>query len=348
MRNEPKVNRKNLKNHISEKYGIEVMKFTFVPIGEFAYSYVLKANDEKEYFLKMYESNRLTDSKLHSLDFSLSIAYQLNQDREISQVIYPIKTEKGLLKTKYDNLAIVIWSFIDGDIVSEKQSRTKDFMIELGGLLARIHQATNSLNLNEEKTLVFEIGFKNDLLTSLKEATECVTSTDKNHNKLQKMIKPQMDNILQSLIYLEELAERLKKEDKLDLVVCHTDPIRHNILVNENGMIYLVDWDGAILAPFEQDIWFYLNENYLEDFIISYKQIRKIDKINEDFIAFLFYKRTLEDLTDWIYRIFFEEMTQEQIKSDFEGLEEDSLPVLPNMKEIEEKLRKNARKWVEI
>jgi hypothetical protein len=56
----------------------------------------------------------------------------------------------------------------------------------------------------------------------------------------------------------------------------------------------------------------------------------------------------LEDLTDWIYRILFEEITQEQIESDFEGLEEDILPVLPNMKEIEEKLRKNARKWVEI
>ena len=348
MRNEPKVNRKNLKNHINEKYGIEVENLTFVPIGEFAYSYLLQASDNTQYFLKMYESNRLTESKLNTLDFSLEVAYQLNQDMDIDQVIFPIKTKESILKTEFDNFEIVIWSYIDGDMVSEKQSKTKDFMKKLGKLLARIHQTTNSLNLKEEKILDFEIGFKKDLLASLKEATEYVSSTDKNYNKLQKMIKPQMDNILQSLIYLEELTEKLKEEEKLNLVICHTDPIRHNILNDKKEIIHLVDWDSAIFAPFEQDVWFYLNDEYLEYFIQSYQQIGRIDEINEDFVAYLFYKRILDDLTDWIYRILFEEISKEQIKSDFEGLEEDVLPFLPNMKDVEEKLRKNARKWVEI
>lgn len=348
MKNEPNVNKKDLKNHINEKYEIEVENLTFVPIGEFAYSYLLETRDKKQYFLKIYESNRLTKSKLNTLDFSLDVAYQLNQDLVINQVIYPIKTKNGLLKTEFENFEIVIWSYIEGEMVSEKQSKTKDFMMKLGELLARIHQSTNSLNPKEEKIVDFEIGFKKDLLTSLKKATEGVSSTDKNYDKLQKMIKPQMDNILQSLVYLEELTEKLKEEDKLNLVVCHTDPIRHNILIDEKKIIHLVDWDSAIFAPFEQDVWFYLNDKYLEYFIQSYQQIRKIDEINEDFVAFLFYNRVLDDLTDWIYRILFEEISKEQIKSDFEGLEEDVLPFLPNMKETEEKLRKNARKWVEI
>ncbi|NPD88005.1 MAG: phosphotransferase [Asgard group archaeon] len=348
MKNEPNVNKKNIKNHIKEKYGIDVEKLTFVPIGEIAYSYLLKASNKDQYFLKIYELNRLTENKLHALDFSLSIAHQLNQEMKINQVIYPIKTENGLLKTEFDNLEIVILSYVEGDMVSEKQSKTNEFMMKLGELLARIHQATNTLNLEGGKSLDLDISFRKDLLASLKEATECVTSEDKNYNKLQKMLKPQMDNILQSLIYLEELTEKIKEKNKLELVICHTDPIRHNTLINIEGTIHLVDWDGATLAPFEQDIWFFLNEKNLEELIRSYKQIREIDKINEDFVVFLFYKRVLEDLTDWIYRMLFEEISKEQMKSDFEGLEEDVLPFLPNMKKIEEELRKNARKWVKI
>ncbi len=346
MKNEPNVNKNNLMNHIKKEYGIKIEKLSFVPLGEIAYSYSLKASDKTTYFLKMYEANRLTESKSHSLDFSLNVANQLNQNINIDQVIYPIKTKNGLLKTKFDNLEVVIWSYVEGNIVSEKQSKTKEFMMKLGELLARIHQATDTLNLEGGKSLDLDIYFKKDLLASLKKAKECVISKDKNYKKLQKMLKPQMDNILQSLIYLEELAEKIKEKNKLELVICHTDPIRHNTLINIEGTIHLVDWDGAILAPFEQDIWFFLNEKNLEELIRSYKEIREIDKINEDFVVFLFYKRVLEDLTDWIYRMLFEEISQEQMKSDFEGLEEDVLPFLPNMRNIEEKLRKNARKWV--
>ena len=348
MKNEPNINKRNLTDHIKNKYGIKIENLSFVPIGEFAYSFKLQGSNKERYFLKMYESNRLIESKLHSLDFSIDIAYQLNQDKLINQVIYPIKTKDELLKTKFSNFEMVIWSYVEGDMITEKQRNTKEFMIKLGELLARIHQTTDSLNFKGEQVLDFEIEFKNDLLVSLKEVTERVYSKDKNYNKLQSMIKPQMDNILQSLIYLEELSDKLKEAGMLETVICHSDPIRHNIINDKDNVIHLIDWDSAILAPFEQDIWFYLNDKYLEDFIYSYKQVRNITKINENFIVFLFYKRVLEDLTDWIYRILFEEITKEQIKSDFEGLEEDVLPALPDMKEIEKRLRKNAKKWIEF
>ena len=44
-------------------------------------------------------------------------------------------------------------------------------------------------------------------------------------------------------------------------------------------------------------------------------------------------------------RILFEEKDPIQVKSDFEGLKEDVLPVLPNMKEIEKNLRRKAKEW---
>lgn len=156
-----------------------------------------------------------------------------------------------------------------------------------------------------------------------------------------------MNYILPSLVYLEELTKKLKKEKILNLVVCHTDPIRHNIIINKTGKIHLIDWDSVILAPCEKDLWFYINEEFNLDFISSYMNIRKIERLDEDIIVFLFYYRVLQDLTDWIYRILFEKISQEQIESDFQGLEEDIWPVLPKMKEIEAQLRKNTRKIIQ-
>ncbi|MHA1197863.1 MAG: hypothetical protein ACTSQF_00700 [Candidatus Heimdallarchaeaceae archaeon] len=112
----------------------------------------------------------------------------------------------------------------------------------------------------------------------------------------------------------------------------------------QESQLLLVDWDGAILAPFEQDIWFYLFDEKHELFIQKYKEIRKVDAIDEDIVIFLFYERTLADLTDWIHRILFEETTKEQIKSDFKGLEEDCWPVLSCMKETEKQLRRKIQR----
>jgi len=52
-------------------------------------------------------------------------------------------------------------------------------------------------------------------------------------------------------VYFEELTEKLKQKMNFELVVCHTDPIRNNILIDESKQIQLIDWDGATLAPFE-------------------------------------------------------------------------------------------------
>ena len=344
MKQELSLNMDKLREFIKLEYGIETKKLTFVPEGEFAYSYILQTDKSHRFLVKFYEKSRLIKTKITTLDFSLDIAYQLNQTANIDQVTYPIKSRKGDFRTKFEDMDLVIWTFVEGKIVNEVQSRSEDFLAQLGELLGKIHTATDLMKLEGGQEFNFDLDFRKELLICIKEATACTDSKDKNYNKLQKLIKSNMNYILPSLVYLEELSEKLKKEKNLELVICHTDPIRHNIIIDNNEKIHLIDWDGAMLAPFEKDIWFYINEKNSIELITSYLDVRKINTLNEDIIIFLFYYRTLEDLTDWIYRIIFEETSKKQIKSDFKGLEEDIWPVLPNMKKIEQSLRKNTQK----
>ncbi|MHA1202032.1 MAG: phosphotransferase [Candidatus Heimdallarchaeaceae archaeon] len=347
MKQKPSIDEEELKHLIKSKYDIDVEKLHFVPLGEVAYSYVVQTST-MTYFSKLYESNNLTKKGIYNLETSMNTVSQLNKKDEIKQIINPILNNDKEFRTIIENYSLILMSYIEGETVSEKLSKTEKFLTQLGELLAKIHNTTNGLELKHIKLFEINLDFKEDLLLSIKEATACTVSKDKNFNKLQKLIKSNIDYILPALVYLEELAENLKQEDKFDLVICHTDPNRNNIIINKKEQIHLIDWDGIALAPFERDIWFYINEKNHESFIDGYTRIRDVTSINEDLVVYLFYHRVLDDLTDWIYRILFEDISKEQIKSDFDGLQEDVWPLLPNMKEIEKILRYNCKKWVKI
>jgi len=345
MKIEPSIDKMELKQKIQDVYNLDVKNFKFVPVGEIASSYIVTTKKNDKYFLKLYFPSRLNNQQIHKLDFSLEVVHQLHQVQGIKHISYPIETVKGNLKSRFQEAEMVLWNYIDGKIVSEKKSKTTIFLNKISELLAQIHDSTGYLEFQNKLLFNFDISFKDDLLLCLREIATCTNSKDKTFLKLKNIITPLMNDILQSLTYLEEITQNLKEGSSHDYVVCHNDPIRHNILLNKQDKIYLVDWDSAYFAPFEKDIWFYLDKKNYASFKQTYKEIRGSAKISEEIVVYLFYERVLADLTDWVYRILFEEEYPIQVKSDFEGLKEDVLPVLPNMKEIEKNLRRKAKEW---
>ena len=344
MKQKPSIDELELKNLIKSKYDIDVEKLHFVPEGEVAYSYILQTS-KKKYFAKLYETNNLTNKGIINLETAMKTVFQLNKE-EIKQIIDPIRNNEGTFRTTFENFSLVIMSYIEGQTVGEKLSKTKSFLTKMGKLLAEIHSTTNKFELKQNKSFTINLDFKEDLLLSIKEVTTCTSSNDKNYIKLQNLVKLNINYILPSLIYLEELAGKLKLKDDSNFVLCHTDPNRNNVIIDKSEQIHLIDWDGIALAPFERDIWFFINDKHFESFIDGYKRVRYVASIDEDLVVYLFYHRVLDDLTDWIYRILFEDISEEQIKSDFYGLEEDVWPLLPNMKEIEKTMRYNCKKWI--
>lgn len=85
MKTEPQLNKGVLKEFILRMYDIDVEYFEFVPIGELSYSYVIKTQDKKNYFLKLYKQTRSTQLIILNLDFSLQIVEQLNKRAHISK-----------------------------------------------------------------------------------------------------------------------------------------------------------------------------------------------------------------------------------------------------------------------
>lgn len=67
--------------------------------------------------------------------------------------------------------------------------------------------------------------------------------------------RTQRQTILALADRTEELGKELAQRD-LPLVLCHADLHTWNVLIDRAGELWVVDWDGAALAPKERDLMF--------------------------------------------------------------------------------------------
>ncbi len=327
MRIEPVFDHALLTDALRHHYGLSVEHLTFVPKGEVAHSYIVTCADGARYYLKILDNTRLARSSAARFGFYLPLTDKLYTTGIFRYLPYPIRTLDDALHTVFDDHPVTLFNFIEGENPDEATLHTPAVWRTLARHVATIHNDTARISADCSCVERFTIPFAVTLLDGLR-ALESITASDGvGRLALRDLLLPHKDAILGYLGRLHTLAERGRAINP-PLVLCHTDIHRMNLLLNAAGDLYILDWEGALWSPREHDLFMFTGEHFLA-FLAEYRRWADDAPLHTDLLAFYFYRRNLEDLTDWIVRILHENTDEAQNRLDLDGIAHDCIAAWP-------------------
>ncbi len=290
MLTEPSISISSILHSISTHYGLEVTSLAFMKGGECSWGYKVESSDHKIYFLKIHTG-------IQSPDIRLQVLLRLHEECGINSIVYPIKTKTNQAFFFLDSYPTAMFPFINGNIVADTPLDT-DQQFELGVLLGKLHKADEVIGKLELKE-TFSLDFKTSLIRCLSDFSS--EEENKEEKEARVLLQINKEKIIQKLDVLEEISNSLK-EKRIEFVICHSDPHGWNIMVDEQRKIYLVDWDGVLLAPKEKDFFMIENTPSLTE---GYESIVGKFTLDENILKFYRIRWNLSEIEDWSNRLLY-------------------------------------------
>ena len=281
-------------NSLEADYGILASLIEKLPIGADmnASVYKVKTQSCQSYFVKI--------KRVHQHDLSL-IILDLLHSSGIKQIIAPIKTLRGDHSVRIQDFIFTVYPFINGKNGFDC-NLTDEQWIEFGKVLRRIHELDVPKKI---KALIRKETYSDKyrkFVQSLEARINCDLEGDEIANKFLSFMKEHKGIIDRLVNRAEDLSFKIK-ESAPEEVLCHSDIHAGNVLIDEKGSLFIVDWDDPIIAPKERDLMFigggvgntWNNPHEEELFYKGYGKTR----INPIILAYYRYERIVEDIAEY-------------------------------------------------
>ncbi|MGE3318449.1 MAG: phosphotransferase [Candidatus Berkiella sp.] len=231
---------------LNENYGLAVHTLTPLSLGADRQAELFKADtQDKSYFIKLKQGDA------HTVGVRI---VEMLAKAGLKHVVSPIKTLKSQTTLPFNHHTLIVYPFIDGSD-GFNQSLTDEQWISLGKALKTVH------DLPLPKSIRGQLRQENyspqwrDLLTSLYTQIDNLKGTDASSATLLAFLRKNKETIMRIVENATMLAKEAQKQS-LPFVLCHSDIHGGNVLLDDNGGFYIVDWDEPILAPKERDLMF--------------------------------------------------------------------------------------------
>jgi spectinomycin phosphotransferase len=214
---------------------------------------------------------------------------------------------------------VIVYPFIEGD--TSWTGMTNEQWEEVGTIFQRIHQVRLS-----------PVGFES-LLKETFDPTEYVRwvrtfETQYLHSRhdgsdswraLRTSWVAHQSTISTTVTSLEKLAEVLKARS-LPYVICHADLHPANLLRDQHGHVFVIDWDEVMLAPKERDFIF-IREPPADAFWEGYGGI----EIDWTALTYYLWERVVQEVIACAGDVYFRDDLAEESKADLVQLFDDTL-----------------------
>jgi spectinomycin phosphotransferase len=284
----------NIVDCLNSKYGIGVTNLILLPLGADMNASVYKAETQssQSYFVKLKRG--------HRYDMSVVILALL-QASGIQRIIPPIKTTNSELTQHISDSTLTVYPFVNGQN-GFCYNLTDDQWIALGKVLRQVHEF-------DVPPSIRDVIRKETYSSEWRETIRALDAhIDKNLNgdeaalKLQSFMREHREIIHHLVNRAETLSQKIQEQSS-EFVLCHSDIHGGNVLIDDDGSLFIVDWDDPIMAPKERDLMFIgggvanvWNNPREEEFF--YKGYGKTE-INWALLAYYRHERIVEDMAEY-------------------------------------------------
>ncbi|MBW3112556.1 aminoglycoside phosphotransferase family protein [Bacillus sp. MCCB 382] len=248
MLRKPDLSYEKIKDGLKDLYDVYVNEVTFLPIGHDpkAAVYRLESGHEDTYFLKLIQGS--------FNETGINITHQLGM-KGIESVIPPIPGKSHELVMHLEGYYWILSPFVEGKTgfetsLSEKQS------IQFGHILKSIHSVSIPIELQEQLRQEDFSGPWCEKVRELDREIDADRPRDEVTQKLTDFWKRKRKDILTLVERTEELGRQLQGTDQSKFVMCHGDIHPGNVMIDQHGNMFIVDWDDPVMAPVERDLMF--------------------------------------------------------------------------------------------
>ncbi|MBN2479597.1 MAG: aminoglycoside phosphotransferase family protein [Parachlamydiales bacterium] len=279
---------------LNTDYGIEIAALSYLPLGADMNASMYRAQtlDGTSYFVKLKRGHQ------HDVCVTLLALLQM---AGIQHIIPPVKTIHGKPILHIKDYTLIVYPFVEGrDAFS--YTLTNDQWIALGKVLRQVHEFEPPPSVYGQIRRETYSPKWQETVRSLYSHLRTKQSGDEMTLKLIAFMNEHDAEIHRLVDRAEGLREVIRHQSP-KFVLCHSDIHGGNVLVDRNGVIYIVDWDEPIMAPKERDLMFIgggvanvWNNPHEENFF--YKGYGKTE-INRTILAYYRHERIVEDIAHY-------------------------------------------------
>lgn len=318
MKYEPSIDRTGLVAQVRAAYGLEIEHITFIPVGYVAACYSLQCPDGQRYFLKLWPDSATGRSSAARQGIVLPLIRAMYERGIYRRVACPLMTGDNTLWASFQGNRFAIFPFLSGHHAPLSDWPVA-FQDEFARTLAAIHRGTHKLADVLPPRESFALSFEHDLLASLSVIATIGPRARPGLRSLRDLMRVRGDEIRAQVERLRRWQARICTSS-YPAVLCHTDMSGDNLLVDEQGHLFVLDWDEAVVASPEYDLKEAVGEHF-GHVVAVYRAAGGAYPLEVDRFAFYLLRRYLEDVTARVTSILRDNTTQEQDDDDLAGIE---------------------------
>lgn len=311
MKPDTRVHEPAFAEAISRAYGLPVARIAFLTTGWISYCYQVETAAGETYLLKAYDESEPAPVLATSREFYLPLTYQLCTRRLLPQIACPVRAGDGSFSTHAGEYLLILFHFIEGKAIGFGEL-PDEIVVKLAPLVGRLHRSTRDLELVDPLVEHFDIAYEKILPDGLEALAHLGPGARPGQLAFRDLTLSHRNDLRDYLERLKGLQAVMRSRAR-DMVVCHTDLHGGNLLIDGRGELYILDWEGAMVSPPEQDLFFFAGEDRFWDlFWPGYQREFASARLDLDVLGFYYYRRALEDIADWVQRMLYADQDDEK------------------------------------